>query len=253
MSHDRFDRPDVCTAPQPRRRVRRAITTLLGGAVLATPAVAHGTAGRAVGLAFPVVVAASVGASLLGGGLVCSAVDRFPRFRGAVPLLFLALGGLAVALALDGTPVVAGFGLAAGVGVVYVARDAAVTDCGACADAALGAVTLHRGLEGAVLATVYATDAALGLVGAAVLAADADVETAAVGSLYAAVRFRALVAVCLLQVGFVGGVAVGWGVVDAVSPAAEAGLLALVGGVLLAVGAREGYSRYAERRAVPAA
>jgi hypothetical protein len=53
--------------------------------------------------------------------------------------------------------------------------------------------------------------------------------------------------------GFVGGVAAGWVAVDAVSPAAEAGLLALVGGVLLAIGAREGYSRYADRRSVPAA
>ena len=50
------------------------------------------------------------------------------------------------------------------------------------------------------------------------------------------------------NVGFVGGVVAGWSVVGAVPAALEAGLLALVGGVLLAVGAREGYLRYAGRR-----
>ena len=252
MFHD--DRPGVLTATQRRRLTRRAITTVPGTALLSIPAAAHGTAATAAGLAFPAVVAASVVASALGGGVVLAAVDRLPRLRGAVSLLFLALGGLSVALALDGAPVGAGLGVAAGVGVVALARGHALTDCGACADAALGAVTLHRGLEGVVLATVYAADAALGLLGAVVLAVHAAAETAAVGSLYVAVGHRhALAAVCLLQMGFVGGVAVGWGVVDAVSPAAEAGLLALVGGVLLAVGTREGYSRYADRRSVPTA
>ncbi|MFC7256335.1 hypothetical protein [Haloplanus litoreus] len=249
MPHDSSDRRNALVSSQRRRWILTS-TLLLGSTVLAAPVTAHGTAERTVGLAFPAVVAASVGASLLGGGLVFAAVDRLPRSRGAVPLLFLALGGLSLALALDGAPVGAGLGVAAGVGAVSIARGHAVTDCGACADAALGAVTLHRGLEGVVLATVYAADAALGLLGAAVLAVHAAVETAAVGSLYAGTRRYALVAVCLLQVGFVVGVAAGWGVVDAVSPAAEAGLLALVGGVLLAVGTREGYSRYAGRQPV---
>jgi hypothetical protein len=247
MLDDPFDRRDAA-AP-----TRHVVAALLGTALLSTPAAAHGTAAAAAGLAFPVVVAASVGASLFGGGVVLAAVDRRPRSRWVVPPLFLALGGLSVALALDGAPVGAGLGVVAGVGVVVLARGHALTDCGACADAALGAVTLHRGLEGVVLATVYAADAALGLLGAAVLAVHAAAETAAVGSLYAAVRRRAVAAVCLPQAGFVGGVAVGWVAVDAVSPAAEAGLLALVGGVLLAVGAREGYARYADRRSVHAA
>ncbi|AXG06770.1 hypothetical protein DU500_10200 [Haloplanus rubicundus] len=246
MLDDSLDRRDQ---PLPTRPV----VALFGTALLSTPAAAHGTAATAAGLAFPAVVAASVGASLFGGGVVLAAVDRLPRSRGAVPPLFLFLGGLSVALALDGAPVGAGLGVAAGVGVVALARGHALTDCGACADATLGAVTLHRGLEGVVLATVYAADAALGLLGAVVLAVHAAAETAAVGSLYAGARRRALAAVCLLQAGFVGGVAVGWVAVDAVSPAAEAGLLALVGGVLLAVGVREGYTRYADRRSIHAA
>jgi zinc transporter ZupT len=246
MLDDPLDRRDL---PLPTRPV----VALLGTALLSTPAAAHGTAVTAAGLAFPAVVAASVGASLFGGGVVLAVVDRLPRSRGAVPPFFLVLGCLSVALAFDGAPVGAGLGVAAGVGVVALARGHALTDCGACADAALGAVTLHRGLEGVVLATVYAADAALGLLGAVVLAVHAAAETAAVGSLYAGARRRAVAAVCLLQAGFVVGVAVGWVAVDAVSPAAEAGLLALVGGVLLAVGVRKGYTHYAGRRSVHAA
>jgi len=243
-------RPRSITA---NRRVRRLATVALGTALLANPVTAHGTAERAVGVAFPAVVAASVGASLLGGGLVLAAVDRLPRSRGVVPALLLALGGLSVALALDGAPVGAGLGVAAGVGVVTLARGHPLTDCGACADAALGAVTIHRGLEGVVLATVYAADAALGLLGAAVLTIHAAAETATIGSLYATTRRHAVAAVGLLQVGFVGGVVVGWGAVDGVPPTAEAGVLALVGGVLLAVGAREGYHRYAGQQSAFAA
>jgi hypothetical protein len=232
---------------------RRLVTAAGGTALLAMPVAAHGTTGRVVGVDFLAVVAASVVASLLGGGLVFAVVGRRPRSREAVPVLLLALGGLSVLLAVDEMPSGAAVGLVVGTGTVTLVRGHALSDCGACADAALGAVTLHRGFEGVVLATVYAADAALGLAGAAVLAIHATAETAAVGSLYAPSRRHAFGAVCLLQVGFVVGVAAGVGVVDAVPPSVEAGLLALVGGVLLAVGTREGYHRYAGRRSVPAA
>ncbi|WP_338742052.1 hypothetical protein [Haloplanus salilacus] len=235
------------------RTHRRVLTAVFGSAVLSTPVAAHGVGTAAAGLGFPLVVAASVGASLFGGGLVLAAAGRrnVPIRRVVLPLL-VALGGLSVALALDVVPISAVLGVTVGVGLATAVRGRTLTDCGTCADAALGAVTLHRGLEGVVLATLYAADAALGVAGAAVLAVHAMAETAAVGSLYATSRRYALGAVCLLQVGFVGGVAAGWRVVDAVPPALEAGLLALVGGVLLAVGAREGYLRYAGRRSAVA-
>jgi hypothetical protein len=236
------------------RPLVRRTAAVLGVALLSTPAAAHGVATVATGLPFPLVVVGVVAVSLLGGGLVLVAYGRLPRpTRGAAPLLVATLGVAALALAVTRSMAVAFVGTAAGIGVVYLARDAAITDCGACADAALGAVTLHRGLEGVVLATVYAADAALGLLGAAVVAAHAAVETAAVGSLYAATKRHAVAAVCLAQAGFVGGVAAGRGVVGAVPPAVDASVLALVGGVLLAVGTREGYRRYAGRRSISAA
>lgn len=236
------------------RPLVRRTAAVLGVALLSTPAAAHGVATVATGLPFPLVVVGVVAVSLLGGGLVLVAYGRLPRpTRGAAPLLVATLGVAALALAVTRSMAVAFVGTAAGIGVVYLARDAAITDCGACADAALGAVTLHRGLEGVVLATVYAADAALGLLGAAVVAAHAAAETAAVGSLYAATKRHAVAAVCLAQAGFVGGVAAGRGVVGAVPPAVDASVLALVGGVLLAVGTREGYRRYAGRRSISAA
>jgi len=224
-------------------------------ALLAVPAAAHGATARAVGVAFPAVVAGTVVASLLGGGLVFAVHCRGSN-RGAhgtaVPLLLLALGGAALVLAVARSVPTAGVAFV-GAAAVYRHRDASLTDCGSCADATLGAVTVHRSLEGVVLATVYAADAALGLVGAAILAVHAAAETAAVGALYAAVDWRhAVGAVCLVQVGFVLGVAAGWSAVDAVPPVVQAGLLALVGGVLLGVGGRETYRRHVVPQATPA-
>jgi len=229
-----------------RPLTRRTAVATLAAAFLSTPAAAHGVTAAATGLPFALVVASVVGVSLLGGGVfVAYGRLRWPTSRAVVPLLVFALGVAALSLAVTRATAVTLVGTAAGVGVVYLARDAAITDCGACADAALGAVTLHRGLEGVVLATVYAADAALGLAGAVVVAVHAAAETAAVGSLYAPAGPRyALAAVFVVQLGFVVGVAVGWRLVDGVSPTAEAGLLALVGGVLLAVGTREARRRH---------
>ena len=236
----------------PARRLIRAAGIVLGIALLAAPTAAHGTpSSTGVGLAFPVAVGASVGASLLGGGLVLVVAGRRP-VRAVVPLLLLVLGGLSATLALDGGPFAV---LAVGVGATLVAttRGNTLTDCGACADATLGAVTLHRGLEGVVLATVYAADATLGLIGAAVFAIHAAAETAAVGTLYADVnRPWTLAAVLLVQVGFLVGVAAGWRVVGSVPPVAEAGVLGFVGGVLLAVGAKEAYRRHTVSVPTPA-
>ncbi|AZH25206.1 hypothetical protein [Haloplanus aerogenes] len=229
---------------------RRGLAVLAGLASLSTPAAAHGVSAAATGLGFPLVVVSVVVVSLLGGGLVFVVYERVrrpsaPLHRAVVPLLVFALGGAALTLALTRSATTAVAGTLVGASIVFLARDAAVTDCGVCADAALGAVTLHRGLEGVVLATVYAADAALGVLGALVVAVHAAAETAAVGSLYApAGRRYALGAVCLVQAGFVVGVAAGWGVVDAVPTGVEAGILALVGGVLLAVGGREAHRRH---------
>jgi hypothetical protein len=226
---------------------RHPTAAAVGVALLSTPASAHGGVATPTGLSFPLVVGSIVLVSLLGGGFVLVAYGRLPWSigRAALPALVFALGAAALTLAVTRAAAAALVGLGAGVGTVYLAREAAITDCGTCADATLGAVTLHRGLEGIVLATIYAADAALGLAGALVVAGHAAAETAAVGSLYAtAGRRYALAAVLVVQTGFLVGVAAGWGVAIGVSATAEAGLLALVGGVLLAVGSREARRRH---------
>ncbi|MFB6102649.1 MAG: hypothetical protein ABEJ73_08800 [Haloplanus sp.] len=238
------------------RALHRATVAVVGSALLATPAAAHGVRTAATGLPLPVVIAGVVGTSLLGGGFVLAAYDCLQRpagHRAVVPVLVFALSSAALGLAVTRAAATTLVGTVVGVGIVYLGRDATVTACGACADATLGAVTLHRGLEGAVLATVYAADAALGLAGALLVAGHAVAETAAVGSLYAATGRRyALGAVLIVQAGFVLGVVAGWRVVDAVPATVQAGLLALVGGVLLAVGAREARRRYAVPSPTPA-
>lgn len=238
------------------RRVAVAAGVSVALLASSTPVSAHDLPSSASGLPFGVVVAGVVVVSLLGGAFVLRASGwlSWGPGRVALPVVVFALGVVAVALAVAQAAAATVVGLLVGVGVVTVAREAALTDCGPCADAALGAVTLHRGLEGVVLATIYAADAALGLVGAVIIACHAAAETAAVGSLYASAGYRyALAAVFVIQVGFLVGIGVGWGVAGGVSATTEAGLLALVGGVLLVVGTREARRRHVGRVVFPSA
>lgn len=223
--------------------------------VASTPAAAHELTDTVGGLVFPVIVVTSMCASLLGGGAVLATADLPGPSAGLarlVPALSLGLGGVLIALALGRAPVSVIIGAFAGVGIVTQARGRgrALTDCGACADAAIGAVTLHRVLEGAGLATLYAADAALGLIGAGLLTVHAVAETVLVGSLYAATRRHVLGAVCLLQAGFGVGIVVGWAIIGAVPAIVEAGLFGLGGGVLVAVGIKGGYNWWTGRRSV---
>ncbi|MFD1562085.1 hypothetical protein ACFR99_00660 [Haloarchaeobius amylolyticus] len=113
---------------------RRAAAAALGVALPSTPATAHGATTAATGLSFPLVVAGVVLVSLLGGGFVLGACDRLPWSpgRAALPVLVFALGAAALALAATQETAATLVGTAAGVGVVSVTRDAAITDCGTC-------------------------------------------------------------------------------------------------------------------------
>jgi hypothetical protein len=230
------------------RPAGRALVAVGGGTVLATPAAAHGVDVARAGVEFPLVVAGVVGAGLLGGGLALAAVGRVPLnpFQGvAVPLLVALLGGGALAGAVARTPTAALVGAGVGVGVSRW-RGVAHANGGDCADATLGAVGLHRTLEGAGLAALYAANAALGLAGALLVAGHAAAETAAVGALYApAGRRRAVGAVLAVQAGFAIGAVLGQGVVESAPSGFQVGALALVGSVLLAAGVRETRRRYA--------
>jgi hypothetical protein len=229
--------------------LRYASPAVVAVPVLAVPVAAHGPGGTSTGIAFPFVVASVVGAGLLGGGvvLVAGTIGRRRSGHGLVALLSLGLGGTALSLAVADAPLVTAVAGVGGVGAVAVrsrVRDADAAGCGVHADAALAGVALHRCLEGAVVATLYAADAALGLLGAAVVAVHAAAETAAVCGLYLAVDRRyAVGAVLVVQFGFVAGVTVGRYAVGGLPGVVETGTLAAVGGILVAVGADEGYRR----------
>lgn len=106
------------------------------------------------------------------------------------------------------------------------------------ADTALGAVWLHRLVEGVALAAAYRHGFALGVAAAAVLTAHIAVEMAAVGGLYATagVRLRGLAAVAFVQSSYVLAAAVTATVAVSLSPAVDAFVLVAAGGVLFSFG-----------------
>lgn len=113
--------------------------------------------------------------------------------------------------------------------------------CGTHAGLTLGTISVHRLFEGVIIGTLYAADAAVGLVGAVVLAGHASLETAAVGGLYAGMQPRISVVgtVGLVQACYLVGTVAGLGVAVAVPPSARTFALAVMAGVLLVVGAGE--------------
>lgn len=214
--------------------------------------------GPVVGLA--AIVAASVVVSLLGGFALAVAEGR--RGHRSAPYLGVAFGalltisgGLAVSAAafddlavaavgaLTGAFLVRSFSAHAGSGGVIRHSGDETRGSDRHAGAALGAVVVHRAIEGLTVAAVYTAGSAIGVLGAVVLAGHATAETVAVGGLYLGDRVRVLGAVCLVQIGFVVGAVVGQVTTVPFLPAHRFVLLAVVGGVLLVVGGSETYAR----------
>lgn len=200
-----------------------------------------GSEGNAVGLTL--VVGLAVGAGLV-AGLVAVTRDGGgigrTRLTALVGPTLVALGALAVATVAGRGPLVAGGCLLAGaaLGWVLVRRVAdGHASHGSCANTALGAVTVHRAVEGLSLAAVYATGSAVGLVGAVVLAGHATAETAAVGGLFGVgSRSRGVAAVGVVQAAFLAGAVAGVVATAELPPVLSDGTVAVVGGVLLVVG-----------------
>ena len=226
-----------------RRRVLRTVSGLTGGLVWAvTPVVAHDDPVSAAGptTSVGVVVLLAVGVSLLGGVGIARwrsfhGVRLPPRYLGVVLAL---LGGAAVVTGLTESLVLASGGVVAGVGVAaWATHSRGHAPAEGCADATLGAVLLHRVVEGVVVATAAATGTVFGIVGALVFAAHAAAETCAVSGLYATHDARrALVATALVQVAFVVGALVGVAALSALPAIVRVGVVGFAGGVLLTIG-----------------
>ncbi|MFC7046204.1 hypothetical protein ACFQH6_12975 [Halobacteriaceae archaeon GCM10025711] len=204
---------------------------------------AHDTHAGGTAVSFGLVAAASVAVSLGAGVALVAALGPgvgHGRLLGRlVPALLLALGTLSLALAVGQAVALALVCAGGGATVAWVTRGRGVSGHG-CADATLGAVFLHRTVEGVLLAGIYAASAALGVVGAVVLTVHAVAETVAVGSLFShAGRGRALAAMTAIHLGFLAGAAIGLLATTGLPAALDVAVLAAVGGVLLVAGVTE--------------
>jgi zinc transporter ZupT len=221
-------------------------TALVGSLSLALAGVAggHGEGTQVAGgvAVDPTSVVVGTAAVCLLGG-IATVYWWPPIFEGSVPThsllggLLVVLGGSVVLPALVARPAPALVGvLAAGLLVRGVQGRSADTRHRR-ADVAASAVLSHRVLEGLLVAGIYAADSAVGLVGALVLTGHALVETVVVGRAYAETSVvRALLAVFLLQVGYVAGASGGTYLAMHVPPVLSETLVALTGGVLVGVG-----------------
>lgn len=206
----------------------------------------HGPGGTTA--TFLVVLGLPVIAGLVGGMI---AVRYYRRQRsappnrlsgGAIGLLLVGLGVSSLLSAIGGHPWLSAAGVVVGGATALASAIGGPVSRHGCrnhADLTLGAVTIHRLLEGVVIGTLYAAGAAVGLVGAVVLAGHATLETAAIGGLTAGTQQRIFVvgAVGLVQVSYLVGAIAGLGVAVEVPGPARTFALAVVGGALIVVGA----------------
>lgn len=107
------------------------------------------------------------------------------------------------------------------------------------AEITLGAISVHRFVEGVALGALYDNGIVLGLVAAVVIAGHTAIESAAVGGLYNNLRYQAIGAVALIQIGYVVGALVGVGGTILVPQAVRIGSTAMAGGILLGIGLHE--------------
>lgn len=244
-------------------RVGRA-TAVAALWVLSTwPAVvgAHGTEAGAQGQASTVPFAAAIGVSTVLSVTIGLGAAWYYRSRLAadsghgsgprveVTVLLVVLGVVALLSAVTQQPAVAVAGAALGGSIAWVDRTGGVSAHGGCADAAFGAILLHRTVEGVLVAGVYAASAAFGLIGLALLTGHAVGETVAIAGLYAAVgRGWVIASVVAIHLGFLVGSLTGYYVTGLLSAPVETIVLAGVGAVLLVAGATEVASARRRRR-----
>jgi len=197
------------------------------------------------GLGFGLVVVLTVVLGFLGGVVVL----RWRRYIGSthlsnllVSLLIIVMGCVAVFLAVSEISILAVVPVVGGGAVTWILRNHGIGHHQHGYDqAALGVVFLHRFVEGAFLATIYASDLAVGIGTALILAAHTAAETGAVTGLWSAEKSRWAVIVGI-QMGFITGAVGGVFVVRFFTPLVSVIILALLGGVLIVAGFTSAYS-----------
>jgi hypothetical protein len=230
---------------------------LLGLWLWSTPVAAHETGishvgGRTVDL--PVVLAVVTTAGTLGGLLAVYTRDgsggrRVTRsLERAVGPLLAGLGIVAAASVVTREPAVGLGGVA--VGVALGVPVATLGGCGVCADTTIGAVAVHRFVEGVTLAVVSAAGSSVALLAVVVLAGHTVAECIAVGGHPGLGPLRAVGGVLLVGVVFVSGALLGSAGLVTAATLPGLWLVATAGGLLTTLGLAE--SRLASwRRLAP--
>lgn len=245
--------------PEDRRRAWSSVRRLFirfgigtaGLIVSSATASAHGGGHSGTAAAFAVVLGLPILAGLAGGAAAAiryrtprrmALTDQDPSIVIALLLVGLGVASLLPAVIGHLWLAVAGGTIGAAIALWFVGGRAGSGDsCGNHAELTLGAISTHRLFEGIVVGTLYSAGAAVGLLGAVVLAGHTALETAAVGGLYATSshRTRTAGAIVLVQAGYLVGAIFGLGVTDAVPVSIRTIALAVVGGALLIVGVGE--------------
>ncbi|RXK48599.1 hypothetical protein [Halorientalis pallida] len=220
-----------------------ALPALAGACLGVAPVAAHGAdpTRDAAGIDPWPAVAAVTAVGLLAGVVAAGRRNRAPdgtrRLDVAIGALLVAVGVTAVLSVGLRQPSVGAVGIVVGgaAGVLV----ATWGGCGLCADVTAGAVALHRFVEGAALAAVLAAGTSVTLVGVVVVSGHAVAECLAVGGRAGVGRVRAAGAVVFVQAVFVLGVLVATVGLVPVADLPRAWLVAIVGGVLSALGIAE--------------
>lgn len=206
---------------------------------------AHGADGHgSAPVAFAIVLGLPIVAGLVGGAVIVRSRNEGHRTGRSHPtgvgLLLVVLGITFTGTALSRSLSLGiGGGIVGSLSVLWTAHSRAFKRQGAHlshANLSLGVVSLHRLFEGIVLGTLYSVGAAVGLLGAVVIAGHTALETVAVGSLFTPHRLRVVGAVVLLQIGYAVGAIVGIVVAVTVPPSVHTIALAFAGGILLVTG-----------------
>lgn len=214
-----------------------------------TTASAHGDAGRggppvafAVVVGLPIVVGLVVGVAAIAVQRRTHRTQTGHHSTRVFGLLFLFLGGVFAIEVAARSPWLALAGSAVGgIGAMAILTHRGVSQRGdgRYTELSCGAISLHRVLEGFAIGTLYSAGAAVGVLGAVAIAGHTVLETGAIGGRYRSYHRESLAAIGLVQLGYAGGAIAGVGLAVTVPVTAQSALLALAGGVLLAVGTNE--------------
>ncbi len=233
---------------RPSARVYRCLLPWVGCSVGlffgVAPAAAHGTGGTGGGgIGLPSVLAVVVLLGVLAGVLAAvgrgrSSTTVLSRLVGrAVGPLLAGIGGTAAVSAILQQPTTGVGGAAIGLtaGVLVATRGG----CGLCADVTVGAIAVHRLVEGITLAALSVAGSSLGVLAILVLAGHTVAECVAIGGRSELGQLRAIGAVLVVEAVFVLGAVLGTVGLVTAGTIPRLWVAAVVGGLLVALGIAE--------------